>query len=295
TSLNLKASADAVRINALRLSNVSLKVRGEDGVFTTDDWQMTFLDSRGTGDAQMDFRASPPNAMLDIGFDSLQLANLPEQWAPAGSVSGSAELTASLESRGRETDALLRHLQGKVKLSGRELRLRGVDLDQELAHYRRTQRFSLVDAGAVVFLGPAWLLASKGSDFVRLLDESNGDETRVVHFVSEWTIDEGTARTRDVALATTRNRVAARASLDLPSRRINQATVAVVDRQGCPVVTQDVHGTFDAPQVEEPNLMEALLGAPLGLLQRGLDAISRNGEDCEVFYAGSVAAPSDSE
>ncbi len=292
TSVNLTASADAVRFNALQLAEVTLSGSGDKGAFATDDWQMTFLDSRGNGNATLDFRNTQPDATLDIAFDSLQLNKLPEKWAPAGSVSGSADLTASLRSKAAP-DSLLRHLQGEVKLSGRDLRLRGVDLDAELADYRRTQRFSLVDAGAVVFLGPAALLATKGSDFTRMLDGARDKETRVVHLVSDWTIEEGTARTRDVALSTTRNRVAAQASLDLPSRRINRATVAVLDRQGCPVVTQDVHGSFDAPQVEKPNLVEALLGAPIGLLQRGLDAISRDDEDCEVFYSGSVAAPSD--
>lgn len=292
-TLSLTTSVDALRINALRLSDINLAVSAENGVFTTDDWQMTFLDSRGSGNTRLDFRTSPPAAAFEIDFDSLDLAHLPEQWAPAGSVSGSADLKASLESKGQEPGALLRHLQGEVKLSGRELRLRGVDLDAELAGYRRTQRFSLVDVGAVIFLGPAALLATKGSDFVRLLDGAEDKQTRVVHLVSDWSIEEGTARTRDVALSTTRNRVAAQASLDLPSRRINRAAVAVVDRQGCPVVTQEVHGSFDAPQIEEPNLMEELLGAPLGLLQRGLDAISRDSESCEVFYSGSVAAPSE--
>ncbi|MDG4867994.1 AsmA family protein [Guyparkeria sp. 1SP6A2] len=293
TSFNLSASAHALRIDALQLSDVRLTLSGREGMFTTDEWRMTFLDSRGDGNGQLDFRASPPAATLKIDFDSLQLAELPEQWVPPGSVSGNADLAAALESRGRGPDALLRHLQGTVKLSGRDLRLRGVDLDAELAGYRRTQRFSLVDAGAVVFLGPVALLATKGSDFVRLLDKTQDKQTRVVHLVSDWRIEEGTARTRDVALSTTRNRVAAQASLDLPTRRINQATVAVVDRQGCPIVAQEVHGSFDAPQVEEPNLVTALLGAPIGLLRRGLDAISRGGESCEIFYSGSVAAPSE--
>lgn len=293
TSLNLSASAHALRIDALQLSDIRLIMSGRDGMFTMQEWQMTFLGSRGDGNGRLDFRASPMATTLDVDFDALQLADLPEQWAPPGSISGNVDLAATLESRGRDPDALLRHLQGEVKLSGRNLRLRGVDLDAELARYRRTQRFSLVDAGAVVFLGPAAVLFTKGSDFVRLLDESKNEETRIVHLVSDWQIREGTARTRDVALSTTRNRVAAQASLDLPSRRINHATVAVVDRQGCPVVTQEMHGSFDAPQVEAPNVMEALLGAPIGLVQRGLDAISRGDESCEIFYSGSVAAPSE--
>ncbi|MFW6323044.1 MAG: AsmA family protein [Guyparkeria sp.] len=291
-SLTLTASAETVRLNALRLTDITLSGSGKEGRFATDDWQMTFIDSRGSGSARLDVRDSPANAMLDIAFDDMELAKLPEQWVPPGSIAGAADLTASLASEG-PPDKWLRHLSGEIRISGRDLRLRGVDLDEELASYRRTQRFSLVDAGAVVFLGPAWLLASKGSDFARLLDESKGKETPIVHLVSDWKLDEGTAQSRDVALSTRRNRIAAQASLDMPSQRINRATVAVLDRKGCPVVTQEVHGRFDAPQIEEPNLMEELLGAPLGLLQRGMDAISREDESCEVFYSGSVAAPSE--
>ena len=293
TSLQLAASAEALHIHALDLSDVDLQMAGKDGVFHSDDLEMTFLGSRGTGNARLDLTASTPSAMLDIDFDSLDLANLPEAWVPTNSFLGNADLTASVETRGQEPGAWLRHLDGEIKFSGRDLRLRGLDLDEELARYRRTQRFSLVDAAAVVFLGPAALLASKGSDFARLLGEDDVAETRIVHLVSNWRLDAGTAQTHDVALSTTRNRLATRASLDLPSRRINHATVAVVDRRGCAVMEQEVHGSLDAPVIEEPHVVEALLGAPLGLLQRGIDAITRGEEGCEVFYAGSVAAPSD--
>ncbi|MFW6041858.1 MAG: AsmA family protein [Guyparkeria sp.] len=293
TSLQLTASAEALHIHALELSDIDLEMAGKDGVFRSDDLEMTFLGSRGTGNARLDLSAATPSATLDIDFDSLDLANLPEAWVPTNSFVGNADLTASLETRGQEPGRWLRHLDGEIRLSGRDLQLRGVDLDEELARYRRTQRFSLVDAAAVVFLGPAALLASKGSDFARLLGEGDVAETRIVHLVSDWRFDAGTAQTRDVALSTTRNRLATQASLDLPSRRINHTTVAVVDRRGCAVMEQEVHGSLDAPVIEEPHVVEALLGAPLGLLQRGVDAISRGGEDCEVFYAGSVAAPSD--
>ncbi len=292
-SLDLAASADALRIDALELSEIDLEGSASDGVFTSDRWRMTALDSRGDGRARLDFRGSAPLAALDFRFGALRLSALPGEWIPAGRLSGSADLSASLESRVNGPAGWLRRLQGEVTLDGRDLRLRGVDLDEELARYRRTQRFSLVDAGAVVLLGPAALFATKGSDFVRLLDETEDAETRIVHLLSDWSIEEGIARTRDAALSTRRNRVAVRASLDLPSRRIDDATVAVVDQRGCALVTQEVSGSLDAPVVEEPHPVESLLGAPLDLLQRGLDAISRDEEDCEAFYTGAVAAPSD--
>ncbi len=43
TSLNLSASADALRIDGLQLSNIRLTMPAREGMFTTNEWQMTSL------------------------------------------------------------------------------------------------------------------------------------------------------------------------------------------------------------------------------------------------------------
>lgn len=289
-ALAAEVSVARVEAGALTLTDVSFGLTARDGVFRTTDWEMSLYEGRGTGEGEADFTEQPPHWELDVAFDDLQLESFPEEWLPPGAASGRAALTATLTSRGEDVQTLLRHLDGEVVLSGRDLVIRGVDLDEELAAYERTQRFTLVDAAAVVFGGPAWLAATRGTEFARLAGRANG-ETEIVQLLSAWEIDQGVAHARDVALATPRNRLAAQASLDLPERRIREAEVAVVDAEGCAVMRQEVHGTFDAPQIEQPHLVEALLGAPLDLLRRGLDALSLGPEDCEVFYDGAVAAP----
>ena len=288
--LSADVRAETVRYNALSLSDIALRLTVDDGALHSDDWQMSFLDSEGTAEADMDFSSSPAHWALALQFDALQAAALPKEWLPAEGASGSAALTLSLTSQGNETEALLQHLDGELRLSGRDLVLRGMDLDQELARFQRTQRFSLVDAGAFLFAGPAGLAATKGSEFVRLLDRVDGD-TPVTHLLLDWTVEDGIARARDVAMATERNRVALKADLDLPARSIRDAAVAVINQDGCAVIQQRIHGSFDAPAIEEPDIVDALLGAPLALLQRGLDVLSIEREDCDRFYQGEVSAP----
>ncbi len=289
-SLTAGVLAERVEMGALEFDDVSFGVHARAGVIRSEDWKMTLFDSRGTGEAKADFTEAPPHWVLNVAFDDLHLESFPEAWLPPGAASGTAELTASLTSQGQEAQALLSHLRGEVVLSGHDLLVRGVDLDEELKAYERTQRFSLVDAAAVVLVGPAWLAATKGTDFARLAGGANG-ETEIVQLLSAWEIENGVAHSRDVALATPRNRLAAQATLELPERRIREAEVAVVDGDGCALIRQEVHGSFDEPEIEEPHFLEVLLGAPLDLLERGLDALSISPEDCEVFYDGAVAAP----
>jgi AsmA protein len=66
-------------------------------------------------------------------------------------------------------------------------------------------------------------------------------------------------------------------------------TIALIDAKGCAKVRQKIRGTFQNPVVEKPSLLRSLTGPALSLMKRG-SALFFGGQ-CEVFYAGSVAAP----
>ena len=65
--------------------------------------------------------------------------------------------------------------------------------------------------------------------------------------------------------------------------------MAVLDRDGCAIVEQTITGSFDDPDVNQPNFLVAAAGPLLDLVESGLQAIT--GEECETFYSGSVAHP----
>jgi hypothetical protein len=64
--------------------------------------------------------------------------------------------------------------------------------------------------------------------------------------------------------------------------------VAVVDGKGCAKVRQKIRGPFQKPEVEKVSVLHSAAGPLLNLFKRAEKLL---GEQCEVFYAGSVAPP----
>ena len=90
-------------------------------------------------------------------------------------------------------------------------------------------------------------------------------------------------------MATKANRIALQGGLDLVNEQFDDVTMALVDAKGCVKVEQKIRGSFGKPVVEKPNLLVSLAGPALGLLKKGGELLL--GQECKVFYAGSVAAP----
>ena len=65
--------------------------------------------------------------------------------------------------------------------------------------------------------------------------------------------------------------------------------VAVVDADGCAVVEQQITGPFHDPEIQKPNVLVAVTGPMLDLVQRGVRAITNR--DCDTFYSGSLPHP----
>ena len=76
-------------------------------------------------------------------------------------------------------------------LEGKNLKIYGIDLDDVIQKYKRSQQFNLADVGAVMFAGPAGLAVTKGTDFARLAFTKAGDSTEVNHFVADWNMKNG--------------------------------------------------------------------------------------------------------
>jgi AsmA protein len=70
--------------------------------------------------------------------------------------------------------------------------------------------------------------------------------------------------------------------------RFDEVTVALIDDKGCARVKQRIHGPFRQPEVEKPDVLSALTGPTRKLLERAKDLF---GNECDVFYAGSVVPP----
>ena len=197
------------------------------------------------------------------------------------------DFSASLSTRGKTADEMKRTADGEVSLRGENLTLDGVDLDRTFSRYEASQSFNLVDVGAFFFAGPFAPLITKGYNFASLFQGSGGS-SRIAVLVSDWEVERGIARAKDVAMTTNENRIALVGNLDFVNERFNDVTVAVVDGEGCAKVRQKIRGPFRKPEVEKVSILQSVEGPALNLLKQAKDLF---GGKCEVFYAGSVAPP----
>jgi AsmA protein len=144
--------------------------------------------------------------------------------------------------------------------------------------------------GAFFFAGPVGLAVTKGYNFASILQGSDG-RSEIRTLVSDWKVERGVALSQDVAMATNENRVALQGGLDFVKERFDDVTVALIDAKGCIKAQQKIHGPFKKPVVEKPSTLKSLTGPLVRLLEK-VGRLFPGGEGaCDVFYAGSVAAP----
>ncbi len=234
------------------------------------------------------WREMPRHHAHHVRLHGLQTANLSE---PAFSTGGgdfvrvAKEDSLSNGSTSHNTrEEIAGSLFGSVLLEGEDLTLKGIDLDEVITNFSRSQSFNFVDLGAVLLTGPVGVVYTKGFDYFNLVTSGTGDSSRITRFSSRWDVGRGRIRSQDVAFATTKHRMAGSGWLSTRLDSLDM-TLAVIDKRGCAIIDQRVHGNSKDPEYSKLNVIETLL-APV------TDAVSNFlGVDCKVFYDGVVQHP----
>jgi AsmA protein len=189
---------------------------------------------------------------------------------------------------GRAPAEWTQSLEGDVILRGQQIRLHGHDLDTEFSQFESSQNLNLADVGSFFFVGPLGMVVTKGYDFARLIGHS-GESTPIRAIVSSWDVRSGELRANDVAMATAKNRIALRGGLDFAHQRFDSVTVALIDKDGCAKVRQELRGTFQKPELTKPTFLMSLIGPARKVLTRAKNLLP--GGPCTAFYTGSVEPP----
>jgi AsmA protein len=201
------------------------------------------------------------------------------------SIEGRMNFIVDLSAAGNDTAALNRTLTGKVALDGYELTLHGINVDDVLAKFKRSQQFNLVDLGAFMMAGPVGAAVTKGFDFASLLNLDPDAESAIPRFTSRWNLVNGVAEAEDVALITNKSRVALKGGIDIPQKRFREFSIAVVDNKGCALVSQSLDGPFENPELSGITAVEALLAPIFNIFKAVVHGY------CPPFYSGSLEHP----
>lgn len=287
-SFSADVACGELRKGAAKLADLKFAAVAKGGMLQLKPVTLLAFDAKGAWRIQADYSGAVPRYGLDGSFSQLPIQELFKALALKQTAAGRVDLSATLSLQGKTEKELRQSLAGRVSLRGKDVTLNGSDLDQAFSRFEASQSFSLVDAGAFFIVGPLGLVLTKGYDFANIY-QGKGGSSQIRTLVSDWKLERGVARAQDVAMATKVNRIALQGGLDFVNERFDDVTMALVDAKGCVKVQQKIRGSFGKPVVEKPNLLVSLAGPALGLLKKGGELLL--GQECEVFYAGSVAAP----
>jgi len=282
-----------LRINDVALMDIVMRARGAEGVFDINPVSLNIFGGTAKGNIHVDLTGPSPRYRVSYRLNQVGLEDLFDLYArkkiPPKTIEGPINFSADLTAMGKSADEVKRSLNGHLSLNGENLMLYNMDIDALIMKNEETQNFNLVDLAAFLLTGPIGPVLTKSYDFARLYEESQGGKGVVRKLVSEWEVKNGIAEARDVALASKKQRIAMTGGLNLINERFENVTVAALDKRGCAVYSEKVHGPFREPQIEKESVFASIAGSVMNPLKDGWNFLQ--GEECAVFYTGSVAQP----
>ena len=282
-----------LRINDVTLMNLVMSARGEKGIFDIDPFGMNIAGGTGSGNIHVDLTGPSPYFRVIYRLNQVGLEGLFDLYSlkkiPPKTIEGPINFSADLTAMGKSADEVKRSLNGDLSLNGENLMLYNMDIDAIIMKNEASQNFNLVDLAAFLLAGPVGPVLTKSYNFARLYEESQGGKGVVRKLVSVWEVKNGIAEARDVALASKKHRIAMTGGLNFINERFENVTVATLDERGCAVYSEKVHGPFREPQIEKESIFASIAGSVMNPLKDGWNFLQ--GEECAVFYSGSVLQP----
>ena len=253
-ALSLKTHVDCAKLQTgnVAATGLSFPLTADAGLVKANPITMNVFDGHGSGSVRGDFSDESPAYVVDFSISGLDVDKFLRTVAVHGNVNGALNLSTRISLSGAASKQLLRSADGTISLHGGDLTVSGINLDDAISKFKTSQRFNLVDAGAFLFAGPFGLAVTKGYDFASITQAANGN-TRIRKLVSDWRVQHGMVSARDVAMATAKNRIAVKGTVDLVNKRYEGVAIAVVDARGCALVRQRIHGSFAHPVIEQPS------------------------------------------
>jgi uncharacterized protein involved in outer membrane biogenesis len=251
----------AIKSGDYVLADLAIRATAGRGILDIRHAGRDVLGGTGSGTFHADFTGTAPRFRIIVAVNQLKIQDLLRASPNAKSMEGLADLSADLTATGRTVLEVKRSLDGQVSLSGENIALNGLDIDDLISAIIRSRRFNLVDVGAFFLAGPLGPVLTRSYHFADLLGESHGGKSAIAKLVSVWRLSHGLAEAVDVAMATQERRVAMKGGVNLVSQ----------------------------PEIGDLSVLKSFTGPVTNLMKSVAKLFDRG--PCEVFYAGSVATP----
>jgi AsmA protein len=266
------------------VSDLRFDVSIQEGLYEITPTSEGFFRTPGFGVIILQPWSDIPTYRFTYRVEQFQIEDWLASFMEKPFLSGTMRFNIDIQLTGDDWENMIREFNGRMQCEGTNLQLLGVNVDEVLKKVERSQNFTLLDVGAVVFAGPVGLAVTKGLDVAALVTIDPGELTHIPQLVSNWEIENGKLLSEDVAFSTEKNRIAVTGHVNLPDTTLD-VTIAVLNKDGTSSMSQAIGGNLYKPTLGEIKVVSAVLAPVTNLFK---DILSIQGE---VFYEGSVKHP----
>ncbi|UCD61836.1 MAG: hypothetical protein JSV59_04505 [Flavobacteriaceae bacterium] len=282
-SLNI----DRINTPIFKFTPITLHFTALNDVFNINFSNLRKVKNLDDGSLLLDLSEEPSRFELNYNIKDIPIESVIKKYNSNKFMDGMLNASIQLGGTLADWDEMNKTIKGTLRFSGDTLRLYGMDIDDLLKKYKRSQKFNLMDVGAFVLAGPMGAVVTKGGDFGSLLSANlkEDDTTVVSRALANWKISDGILETEDVAFSTLANRLAFDGKFDFANDSIPGFTAYVIDKNGCSLMEQNISGKVDSLEVSKLRIAKTLLGSVINFIN------SVVGVKCEPVYQGAVHHP----
>jgi hypothetical protein len=282
-SLNI----DGINTPIFKKTPITINFKGLDNVFNISFSNLRKVKNLDVGTLFLDLSKEPSFFEFNYNLKDIPVESVIKKYNSNKFMDGMLNASIQLSGTLADWDEMNKTIKGTLRFSGDTLKLYGMDIDNLLKKYKRSQKFNLVDAGAFVLAGPMGAVVTKGSDFGNLLRANlkEDDTTLVARALAIWNIQNGILETEDVAFSTLSNRLAFDGKFDIVNDTIPGFTAYVLDKNGCSLMEQRIYGKMGSVKTGKLKIAKTLLGSVINFIN------SVVGDKCEPVYQGAVQHP----
>ena len=273
-----------------KISDLSFRAKAKNGGFELRSFATSNLHSKEDDRIIIDLTGTVPAFKIQSPESELQAEDMLRRLSQEEVLKGKIDLAIDLSMKGTSSTDIKRTLNGDVSVKGESLIFHGLDIDDVISKFEKSQQFDLLDVGSTFFLGPIGPAITKGSEFAEVYSAlQKNKDSEIQKLICSWNIKNGVAEAKDVAMTTKKHRIAMVGKLDFVNEQFVDVTMAVLDSKGCAVVSQEMHGSFSKPEIKTMNTIQALMGPVVGVLDNTTKMLLM--KKCKVFYTGSLEQP----
>lgn len=269
----------------VELRDLKGKVAGTEDLYRISPLRFGLFGNETGATIEVNRRTMPPSWRAEFVARKLSLAELSQSLVGKPLYEGVVEARANLA--GDVSGRIVNTMDGMVRVSGTNLIQHGINVDRLIEEFRKSRDINPVDIAVVTFAGPMGALVTKGVQVAHMIRTTQReDRQEIVELAFDWSLQDGVARTEDVAIRTGKNRLALKGAVDLANARYDGMTLALLNKDGCAELTEKITGPLTEPAVEKVSMLGTLAESLTGVIRKGWAIIDFR--DCRPFYEGRV-------